>query len=80
MPDDRREEFLDEMSWVLPWLALVALIHPCGHGAHQEPCARSSIPDESILRMHGLQLWWNLSARSLKSSCTSVRCTAAPTA
>ena len=40
------------MNQVVPWAALVALIHDM-------PEAR--IRRWAVLRIHGLQLWWNLS-------------------
>lgn len=57
----RKEVFLDEMNQVVPWSALVALIQPHARGAHQALGGRPPFPIETILRIHCLQLWWNLS-------------------
>ena len=57
----RKEVFLDEMNQVVPWTALVALIQPHARGAHQALGGRPPFPIETMLRIHCLQLWWNLS-------------------
>ena len=57
----RKEVFLDEMNQVVPWPALVALIQPHARGAHQALGGRPPFPIETMLRIHCLQLWWNLS-------------------
>lgn len=57
----RKEVFLDEMNQVVPWCALVALILPHARGAHQALGGRPPFPIETMLRIHCLQLWWNLS-------------------
>jgi len=57
----RKEVFLDEMDKVVPWAALVALIAPFAPGSHQALGGRPSFPIEIMLRIHCLQLWWNLS-------------------
>jgi IS5 family transposase len=57
----RKEVFLDEMNQVVPWAALVALIQPHVRGAHQALGGRPPFPVETMLRIHCLQLWWNLS-------------------
>jgi len=57
----RKEVFLDEMNQVVPWGELVALIQPHARGAHQALGGRPPFPIESMLRIHCLQLWWNLS-------------------
>ena len=57
----RKEVFLDEMNRVVPWAALVALIKPHARGAHQALGGRPPFPIETMLRIHCLQLWWNLS-------------------
>jgi hypothetical protein len=46
---------------VVPWAALVALIQPHARGAHQALGGRPPFPIETMLRIHCLQLWWNLS-------------------
>lgn len=54
----RRERFLAEMNAVVPWARLVALIEPYypkpGRG-------RQPMPLERMLRVHFMQLWFNLS-------------------
>ena len=57
----RREAFLEEMDQVVPWSQLVALIQPHARGAHQALGGRPPFPVEVMLRVHCLQLWWNLS-------------------
>ena len=57
----RKEVFLEEMERVAPWAALVALIQPYARGAHQALGGRPPFAIETMLRIHCLQLWWNLS-------------------
>jgi IS5 family transposase len=57
----RKEVFLDEMNQVVPWGELVALIQPHVRGAHQALGGRPPFPVQTMLRIHCLQLWWNLS-------------------
>lgn len=57
----RKEVFLDEMNQVVPWAKLVALIQPHARGAHQSLGGRPPFAVETMLRIHCLQLWWNLS-------------------
>lgn len=57
----RKEIFLEEMNRVVPWSQLVALIAPHARGAHQALGGRPPFPVEVMLRVHCLQLWWNLS-------------------
>jgi IS5 family transposase len=57
----RKEIFLDEMNQVVPWAKLVALIQPHARGAHQALGGRPPFPIETMLRIHCVQLWWNLS-------------------
>lgn len=57
----RKEVFLDEMNRVVPWAALIALIQPHARGAHQALGGRPPFAVETMLRIHCLQLWWNLS-------------------
>ena len=57
----RKEIFLEEMNRVVPWAALVGLIQPHVRGAHQALGGRPPFPVETMLRIHCLQLWWNLS-------------------
>lgn len=57
----RKEIFLQEMEQVVPWGTLVALIAPHAAGAHQALGGRPPFAVETMLRIHCLQLWWNLS-------------------
>ena len=57
----RKEVFLDEMNQVVPWATLVAVIAPFARGSHQALGGRPPFPIETMLRIHCLQLWWNLS-------------------
>lgn len=57
----RKEIFLEEMNRVVPWAALVDLIQPHARGAHQALGGRPPFAVETMLRIHCLQLWWNLS-------------------
>lgn len=57
----RKEVFLEEMNRVVPWAALVGLIQPHARGAHQALGGRPPFRVETMLRIHCLQLWWNLS-------------------
>lgn len=57
----RKEVFLCEMDKVVPWAALVELIEPYARGAHQALGGRPPFAVQTMLRIHCLQLWWNLS-------------------
>lgn len=57
----RKEVFLEEMEQVVPWTELVALIAQHVRGAHQALGGRPPFAVESMLRIHCLQLWWNMS-------------------
>jgi IS5 family transposase len=61
----RRERFLQEMDAVIPWADLVALIAPVyptpGRG-------RRPMPLESMLRIHFLQHWFNLSDPAMEDA------------
>ena len=55
----RREQFLDEMDRIIPWVELAAVIepfYPAGKGAGRPP-----IGIERMLRIHFVQHWFNLS-------------------
>jgi len=57
----RKEIFLEEMNCVVPWASLVGIIQPHARGAHQALGGRPPFAVETMLRIHCLQLWWNLS-------------------
>ena len=56
----RRERFLAEMDAVIPWQRLLALVEPHypkpGPGGGQRP-----LPLQTMLRIHFLQHWFDLS-------------------
>jgi IS5 family transposase len=63
----RKREFLDEMELVVPWSELVALIAP--HAP--QPGAKGGRPPfavETMLRIHFLQQWFNLSDPAIEES------------
>jgi IS5 family transposase len=55
----RRERFLDEMTRVVPWAELVAVIEPVYPKA--DGPGRPPVGIERMLRLHCLQQWFNLS-------------------
>ncbi len=63
----RKREFLDEMNLVVPWAELVSLIAP--HA--QAPGAKGGRPPfavETMLRIHFLQQWFNLSDPAMEEA------------
>ena len=63
----RKREFLDEMNLVVPWGELVSLIAP--HAP--EPGAKGGRPSfavETMLRVHFLQQWFNLSDPAMEEA------------
>lgn len=63
----RKREFLDEMELVVPWSELVALIAP--HAP--QPGAKGGRPPfavETMLRIHFLQQWFNLSDPAMEEA------------
>jgi transposase, IS5 family len=56
----RRSVFLDEMNRVVPWAELVALIRSHVPVKVEVLGGRPPMPVETMLRIHCLQLWWNL--------------------
>ena len=61
----RRREFFDEMNRLVPWSALVELVASCAPEGKKgrPPCAV-----ETMLRMHFMQQWFNLSDPSMEES------------
>jgi transposase, IS5 family len=57
----RKQEFLEAMERVVPWADLVALIEAVPREAAKGPGGRPPFATETMLRIHCLQLWWNLS-------------------
>lgn len=63
----RKREFLDEMNLVVPWAELVALIAPHAPA----PGAKGGRPPfavQTMLRIHFLQQWFNLSDPSMEEA------------
>jgi transposase, IS5 family len=63
----RKREFLDEMNLVVPWAELVALIAPHAPA----PGAKGGRPPfavQTMLRIHFLQQWFNLSDPSMEDA------------
>jgi transposase, IS5 family len=56
----RRSIFLDEMNRAVPWTELVALIQSHMPVKIEVLGGRPPTPIETMLRIHCLQLWWNL--------------------
>ena len=54
-----RESFLAEMESVVPWKALIELIEP-HYPRTSSKGGRSPDPLETMLRIHLLQLWYDL--------------------
>ena len=60
-----KREFLDEMNEVVPWAALVAVVEP------HSPRAKTGRPPfaiETMLRIHYLQQWFNLSDPAMEEA------------
>ena len=63
----RKREFLDEMNLVVPWAELVSLITPHAPA----PGAKGGRPPfavETMLRIHFLQQWFNLSDPAMEEA------------
>ena len=63
----RRAEFLDRMDSVVPWADLLALVEPPGPTAGRR--GRQPWPAETLLRMHLVQCWLNLSDVACEDAC-----------
>lgn len=63
----RKREFLDEMSLVVPWSELVALVTPHAP-ARGAKGGRPTFPVETMLRIHFLQQWFNLSDPAMEEA------------
>lgn len=61
----RKREFPDEMNLVVPWAELVALIAPHAPAAKT---GRPPFPVETMLRIHFLQQWFNLSDPAMEEA------------
>ena len=63
----RRAEFLDRMDSVVPWADLLALVEPLRPTAGRR--GRQPWPAETLLRMHLVQCWLNLSDVACEDAC-----------
>ena len=63
----RRAEFLDQMDSVVPWADLLALVEPLRPTAGRR--GRQPWPAETLLRMHLVQCWLNLSDAACEDAC-----------
>jgi len=63
----RKRAFLDEMNRVVPWAELVALIAPFAP-ARSAKGGRPPFPVETLLRIHFLQQWFNLSDPAMEEA------------
>jgi transposase, IS5 family len=61
----RRREFLDEMERVVPWAELVALVSPY---LPEGKRGRPPFVPESMLRIHFMQQWFNLSDPAMEEA------------
>ena len=61
----RKREFVNEMNLVVPWSELVALIAPHAPAAKT---GRPPFPVETMLRIHFLQQWFNLSDPAMEDA------------
>jgi IS5 family transposase len=61
----RADRFLDEMNRVVPWAELVAVVAPYWGGGET---GRKPTDVELLLRLHCLQLWYNLSDPALEDA------------
>lgn len=67
----RREQFLDEMEIAVPWKDLVKIIepyYPSGEGRGRRP-----IGIERMLRIHFLQIWFNLSDPAVEEAIYDIK-------
>lgn len=63
----RKREFLDEMNLVVPWSELVALVTPHAP-ARGAKGGRPPFAVETMLRIHFLQQWFNLSDPAMEEA------------
>ena len=63
----RKREFLDEMNLVVPWAELVALIAPHAPAPGTKG-GRPPFAVETMLRIHFLQQWFNLSDPAMEEA------------
>ena len=63
----RKREFLDEMNRVVPWAELVSLIAPHAPAPGAKG-GRPPFPVQTMLRIHFLQRWFNLSDPAMEEA------------
>jgi transposase, IS5 family len=68
----RKREFLDEMTRVVPWRKLIALIEP---HYPKGKTGRPPFPIATMLRIHFLQQWFSSRTRLWRRRCMTFRCT-----
>ena len=67
----RRERFLSEMEAVVPWSALTDLIEP-HYPRTSSKSGRPPYPLETMLRIHLLQQWYDLSDPAMEDALLEV--------
>ena len=67
----RRERFLAEMEQVVPWKALIDLIEPHYHKTSSKG-GRPPYPLKTMLRIHLLQQWYELSDPAMEDALIEV--------
>jgi IS5 family transposase len=67
----KRERFLAQMEAVVPWRALIALIEPC-YPKTGSKGGRPPYPLETMLRIHLMQQWYDLSDPAMEDALIEV--------
>jgi IS5 family transposase len=67
----KRERFLAQMEAVVPWKALIALIEPC-YPKTGSKGGRPPYPLETMLRIHLMQQWYDLSDPAMEDALIEV--------
>jgi IS5 family transposase len=67
----KRERFLAQMEAVVPWRALIALIEPC-YPKTGAKGGRPPYPLETMLRIHLMQQWYDLSVPAMEDALIEV--------
>jgi IS5 family transposase len=67
----KRERFLTQMAAVVPWRALIALIEPC-YPKTGSKGGRPPYPLETMLRIHLMQQWYDLSDPAMEDALIEV--------
>jgi len=69
----RKRVFLEQMDQVVPWSDLVSLIAPHAPIGRSAKGGRPPFSTETMLRIHFLQQWFNLSDPAMEDRCRSDR-------